>query len=76
MDAILNVSILTKTYVTIGLVVLALFEFITAMYVFGSKGPKPHTKLMLSLHRRRARRVDRQGRRARGVLRGRGRRGE
>ncbi len=46
-----NVSVLTKTYVTAGLVVLALFEFITAMYVFGQKGGKAHAKLVLSLHR-------------------------
>lgn len=46
-----NVSVLTKTYVTFGLVVLALFEFITAMYVFGRKGEKPHGKLVLTVHR-------------------------
>jgi hypothetical protein len=46
-----NVSVLTKTYVTLGLVALALFEFITAMYVFGKKGNKPHSKLILTLHR-------------------------
>lgn len=46
-----NVSVLTKTYVTIGLVVLALFEFITAMYVYGRKGSKAHPKLILTLHR-------------------------
>jgi hypothetical protein len=46
-----NVSVLTKTYVTLGLVALALFEFITAMYVFGKKGNKPHSGIMLTLHR-------------------------
>ncbi|UCD50045.1 MAG: hypothetical protein JSW27_21250 [Phycisphaerales bacterium] len=46
-----NVSVLTKTHVTFGLVVLALFEFITAMYVFGKKGAKPHAKTMMSMHR-------------------------
>ncbi|MHC4642710.1 MAG: DUF6529 family protein [Planctomycetota bacterium] len=46
-----NVSVLTKTYVTLGLVVLALFEFITAMYVYGRKGSKVHPKLILTLHR-------------------------
>lgn len=46
-----DVSVLTKTYVTIGLVVLALFEFITAMYVFGRKGSKANPKLVLTLHR-------------------------
>ncbi|MHC4725616.1 MAG: hypothetical protein ACYS17_00160 [Planctomycetota bacterium] len=46
-----NVSVLTKTYVTLGLVVLALFEFITAMYVYGRKGSKSHSKLILTIHR-------------------------
>lgn len=46
-----GVSVLTKTYVTIGLVVLALFEFITAMYVFGRKGSKANPKLAMTLHR-------------------------
>ena len=46
-----DVSVLTKTYVTLGLVLLALFEFITAMYVYGRKGSKAHTKLILTLHR-------------------------
>ena len=35
-----DISVKTKTYVTIGLVVLALFEFVTAMYVYGRKGEK------------------------------------
>jgi hypothetical protein len=46
-----DVSVLTKTYVTIGLVVLALFEFITAMYVFGIKGKKWQPQLVMTLHR-------------------------
>lgn len=46
-----GVSVRTKTYMTVGLVVLALFEFFTAMYVYGRKGQKTHTKLMLTLHR-------------------------
>ena len=46
-----NVSVVTKTYVTLGLVMLTLFEFITAMYVFGVKGAKAHAKFVLSLHR-------------------------
>jgi hypothetical protein len=46
-----NVSVQTKTYVTFGLVVLTLFEFITAMYVFGRKGAKAHAKPVLSAHR-------------------------
>jgi hypothetical protein len=37
-----NVSVLTKTHVTLGLVVLAVFEFITAMHIFGRKGAKTH----------------------------------
>lgn len=46
-----DISVLTKTYVTIGLVVLTLFEFITAMYVFGQKGSKSQAKLVLLMHR-------------------------
>jgi hypothetical protein len=46
-----NVSVLTKTYVTSGLVVLAVFEFVTAMYVYGRKGAKPHAKIVLTMHR-------------------------
>jgi hypothetical protein len=46
-----GISILTKTHVTLGLVVLALFEFITAMYVYGRKGSKAHSRLVLTLHR-------------------------
>lgn len=46
-----NVSVLTKTYVTTGLVILALFEFITAMYVYGQKGGKAYSKLVLTMHR-------------------------
>jgi hypothetical protein len=46
-----GVSVLTKAHVTIGLVVLALFEFITAMYVFGRKSSKANPKLVLTLHR-------------------------
>lgn len=46
-----DVSIKTKTFVTLGLVVLALFEFITAMYVYGRKGSKSHSKLVLTMHR-------------------------
>lgn len=46
-----NVSVLTKMYVTLGLVALAVFEFITAMHVFGQKGAKAHAKLVLTLHR-------------------------
>jgi len=46
-----DISVKTKTYVTLGLVVLALFEFVTAMYVYGRKGSKAHSKLVLNLHR-------------------------
>ena len=46
-----NVSVLTKTYATLGLVALSLFEFITAMYVYGYQGKKKYTKLILTLHR-------------------------
>ena len=42
----------TKTYVSIGLVVLALFEFWAAMRIFGRKGqPGKHSRLILRLHR-------------------------
>jgi hypothetical protein len=43
---------LTKTYISFGLVVLALFEFWAAMQVFGRAGkPGPHTRSFLRLHR-------------------------
>lgn len=42
----------TKTYVALGLVFLALFEFWAAMRIFGKKGPpESHAKLILRLHR-------------------------
>ena len=46
-----DISVKTKTYVTLGLVVLALFEFVTAMYVYGRKGRKSHSRLVLNMHR-------------------------
>ena len=46
-----GVSVHTKTYATMGLVILAVFEFVTAMYLYGTKGAKQHGKLMLNLHR-------------------------
>ncbi len=46
-----DISVKTKTYVTLGLVVLALFEFITAMSVYGRKGDKRNPKLVLTMHR-------------------------
>ena len=42
---------LTKTYVSLGLVFLALFEFWAAMRIFGRRKPLPHAKLVLRLHR-------------------------
>ena len=50
MDAITGASVVTKTYVTACLAALALFEFWTAMYVFGRKNAS-HKKLVLRLHR-------------------------
>jgi hypothetical protein len=42
----------TKSYVSIGLVVLAVFEFWAAMRIFGKKGsPSKHARLILRLHR-------------------------
>ncbi|MBI4772713.1 MAG: hypothetical protein HY788_00795 [Deltaproteobacteria bacterium] len=42
----------TKTYVSIGLVVLAAFEFWAAMRIFGRKGqPGKYSPLLLRLHR-------------------------
>ena len=46
-----GISIKTKTFVTLGLVALALFEFVTAMYVYGRKGDKKYPKLVLTMHR-------------------------
>ena len=46
-----GISIKTKTFITLGLVVLALFEFVTAMYVYGRRGDKKHPKLVLTMHR-------------------------
>lgn len=43
---------LTKTYISSGLVVFAIFLFWTAMSVFGTTGkPGPHARLMVGLHR-------------------------
>lgn len=42
---------LTKTYVSAGLVFLALFEFWTAMRVFGRSTPDPRARLLLRMHR-------------------------
>ncbi len=51
MTGIEGVSVLTKTYVTLGLVVMAMFEFLTGMYLFGQKGKRSHLKGALRLHR-------------------------
>ena len=43
---------ITKSYVSLGLVFLALFEFWAAMRIFGKKGsPSKHARLILRLHR-------------------------
>ncbi|MFV2082139.1 MAG: DUF6529 family protein [bacterium] len=43
---------LTKSYITAGMVFLALFEFWSAMRIFGIKGEKPaHASLIMRLHR-------------------------
>lgn len=48
-------SIQDKTWIAVGLAVITLFEFFSAMYVFGRKPtkerPKRHLKLFLRLHR-------------------------
>jgi hypothetical protein len=42
----------TKTYVSLGLVFLAVFEFWAAMQIFGKKGePGAHARVLLRLHR-------------------------
>jgi len=46
-----NVSVLTKTWVTLPMAVLAVFEFVTAMYIFGAKGARKHMKTVLTVHR-------------------------
>jgi hypothetical protein len=52
MIALTDVTVLTKLHVTVGLVVLALFEFCSAMYVFGRKGKAGKgAKLVLGSHR-------------------------
>ena len=42
---------LTKTYVSFGLVVLALFEFWSVMRIFGKRPPGKGARLTLRLHR-------------------------
>ncbi len=40
-----------KTVISAGLVILALIEFFTAMYLFGNKGAKPLARAALAVHR-------------------------
>ncbi len=42
---------ITKTYLSLGLVAIALAEYATAMRLFGRKGPKPFVKQTMQLHR-------------------------
>ena len=52
MTGMLAVTVETKLYVTIGLVVLALYEFWSAMYVYGSKAAgKKGIRFVLRTHR-------------------------
>lgn len=44
-------DLMTKTQMTFGLMILALFEFATAMYIYGIKGKKWKPKLVLAAHR-------------------------
>jgi hypothetical protein len=41
----------TKTYLSLGLVALAVFEYVSAMRVLGRQGPKSHARLSIQLHR-------------------------
>lgn len=41
----------TKTYLSFGLVVLAVLEFVTAMRLFGRKGPKAYAQETMRVHR-------------------------
>ncbi len=42
---------LTKTYISFGLVILALFEFWAAMQIFGKSPPSASAALIMRLHR-------------------------
>jgi hypothetical protein len=42
---------LTKTWVALGFIVLAIVEFLLAMKVFGKKPPSPKAKALLKTHR-------------------------
>jgi hypothetical protein len=48
----LPIDPITKTYLAFGLVILALFEFLSAMKLFGSNGPHAGAALLMKLHRR------------------------
>jgi hypothetical protein len=45
------VNPLTKTYLALGLVVLAIFEYWAGMQVFGRMQPHPKARLFMRLHR-------------------------
>jgi hypothetical protein len=47
----LAMSPITKTYLSLGLVGLAVVEYATAMRLFGRKGPKPFVKQSMQVHR-------------------------
>lgn len=49
--AFLAMNPITKTYVSFGLVVLAVAEYATAMRLFGRKGPKSWAAQTMTLHR-------------------------
>jgi len=49
--ALLAMTPVTKTYLSFGLVVLAVVEFTTAMRLFGRKGPKAYAKETMRAHR-------------------------
>ena len=48
----LPITPITKTYLALGLVILALVEFLSAMKLFGSQGPHAGARILLKLHRR------------------------
>lgn len=47
----LPITPITKTYISFGLVILALIEFLSAMKLFGSKGPHKSAAVLMKLHR-------------------------
>lgn len=44
-------NVMTKTYISFGLVILAIFEYYSAMSVFGRQSPHPWGKHLMKLHR-------------------------